>query len=182
MFLLEPKYPYGPASSMANSTPTVFHRLAMVVEGIRDNDLNQRVAGYLCRKFPQGEWLDKLNLTNNTAIALAAKNGNFGLVIELLRAGADSAKGRISAIGWITDRILHPDNFGGSFAGISRRMHQKKRYEDNSVHTLMALLEYDKSLPSRFTELERRIRLYTLVEHWRRDGYEDHVINEVLSM
>ena len=181
MFLLEPHHQYGSCSPMSETGVTCFHQLGAIAEYTRDDDLNWRIGKYLISKFPQVDLLNMPNGRGNTAIATAASKGNHLLVSELLQAGADPFAGSVSAIMWITDRILHPDDFGGGFAGIARRTSQAIRYEENSLKTLKALIAKQRSPAALTKENNQRDQLRELVQKWRLAGWEDRISNEALT-
>lgn len=181
MFLLEPYHEYGSCSPMSKTGATCFHQLAAIAEYTRDDNLNWRIGKYLISKFPQVDMLNMPNRSGNTAIAMAASKGNHLLVSELLQAGADPFAGRISAIMFITDRILHPDNFGGGFAGIARRTSQAIRYEENSLKTLKAVIAKQRSPAALAEEKNQRDQLGELVQKWRLSGWEERISNEALT-
>jgi hypothetical protein len=56
---------------------------------------------------------------DNTPMVSAARRENHFLVSDLLQAGADPLAGHISAIMWINDRILDPEDFWGCLSGIA---------------------------------------------------------------
>ena len=181
MFLLEPQHDYGRASPMLDASSTVFHHLAMISEDVREDDLNSRILQYLISKFSQLALLNKQNSRGNTALALAASNGNHRFVKQMLLAGADPEGGNITATMFITDRIFSPKIFGGDFAGLSRRTTQMVRYENNSMCTLKAMLEHKVSSPARTDELERNQQLPDLIRRWQMDGYVDEAANKHLN-
>jgi len=182
MFLFEPLHPYGRSSPIVKPSLTVFHLLAMIPEDFRDDDLNRRLVKYLLSKVSGAELLDCLNEKASTVIGLAAINGNYNCVAELLRAGADPEKGHISATMWIVDRIVSPQHFGGGLAGIATRRQQREKYDINSAKTLSILLDHEVQ-PSDDTdnEMDRSRRVFDLIQDYQRYEHVDRVTSQVLS-
>jgi hypothetical protein len=68
------------------------------------------------------ENLDILTSRGETALEIAAKNGNWYFVNAMLTAGADPTLGKLSVLIVIADRAILPTVKGGGFWGIVGRL------------------------------------------------------------
>jgi hypothetical protein len=152
-FLLNPDHSYERISFLASPkfNLTAFHRLAMVGEGVRNDGtegtnyrpLSHRLVDYLLSIFPDPkENLNLLTSRGETALEIAATNGNWYFVHSMLAAGADPTLGKLSALVIIVDRIILPTVMGGGFRGVAGRLREQRRKEENSGRMIASLLNW----------------------------------------
>jgi hypothetical protein len=163
-----------------SSKNTPFHIICSIDEDIRDDALNLRVIRILLQEIGTATTLDYVNKNTETAINCAIKEGNYNALQTLLQAGANLDVGEVLPKFQTLARLIYPKVFTSGFRGLSKRYRRQRRYEDNTIRTLIVLLKHI-SRNSAMSHVAARNVIESQLTHWRSVDFARSCMARALS-